>query len=231
MHLLTSKFKLYLYLFFFIFLTSVFNFKILDNYKEIFSIKKIEIYGLSNNKKKKIEHQLDNLKRFNILSLKEDAILKTLDKLNYIEQIYVNKILPSTINIKLLKTAIIGQTLVNGEMFFIGENGKLINPNQFNKNKNIPIVFGDFKIEDYKYLQNILTKHHVDISKIEKYYFYKNKRWDILFSNGLTLKLPSQNAEKSINIYNKLLHNNNLKNIKIVDLRVFDQIILTDFNE
>ena len=47
MPLQTNKYKLYLYLFFFIFLTSIFNFKILDNYQEKFSLKKIYIYGIA----------------------------------------------------------------------------------------------------------------------------------------------------------------------------------------
>ena len=36
--------------------------------------------------------------------------------------------------------------------------------------------------------------------------------------NGLHLKLPSKNIEKSIKIYKKLLNNNNLINTKIIDL-------------
>ena len=53
MHQSINKKKLYLYLFFFIFLSSIFNFKILENYKDYFSIKKININGLSYNEKKK----------------------------------------------------------------------------------------------------------------------------------------------------------------------------------
>ena len=58
----TNKYKFYLYLFFFIFLTSIFNFQILDNYQEKFSLKKIYIYGLSNNEKQNIETEINKLK-------------------------------------------------------------------------------------------------------------------------------------------------------------------------
>ena len=43
--------------------------------------------------------------------------------------------------------------------------------------------------------------------------------------------LPSKKVEDSIKIYKKLLEHNNLINIKIVDLRVSNQIILTNNNE
>ncbi len=226
-----NKYKFYIYLFFFIFLTSIFNFKFLEYCNFKFSINKIDINGLSHNEKKIVENKLNDFKKSNIFTLREDAVLKTLESFDFLEKIYINKILPSTINIKLTKTAIIGKTLINGEIFFIGKNGKFINSNQFIENNDIPLVFGDFKIEEYKNLQNILTDHQVDIAKIKKYFFYKNKRWDLLFSNDLTLMLPSKNVEKSIKIYKKLLNDDNLINIKIVDLRVLNQIILTDFNE
>ena len=71
----------------------------------------------------------------------------------------------------------------------------------------------------------------LEVNKIEKYYYFKNRRWDLLFSNGLTLMLPSKDIEKSIKIYKNMLINNNLINTKIIDLRVTDQIILTNNNE
>ena len=69
------------------------------------------------------------------------------------------------------------------------------------------------------------------VQNIEKYFYYKNKRWDLLLSNKLTLMLPSQNLAKSIKIYKKLLDSDNLINKKIVDLRITNQIIITSHNE
>jgi len=137
----------------------------------------------------------------------------------------------STININLSKTLIIGKTLRNGEYFYIGKNGNFIESNQLNETINIPSVFGEFRIEEYIDLQNILSENEVDLQNIEKYFYFKNKRWDLLFSNKLTLMLPSQNVAKSIKIYKKLLDSDNLMNKKIIDLRITNQIILTNYNE
>ena len=43
--------------------------------------------------------------------------------------------------------------------------------------------------------------------------------------------LPSQNIDNSLKIYNKLFNNDNFKNIKIIDLRITNQIILTNKDE
>ena len=143
----------------------------------------------------------------------------------------MNKIIPSTININLSKTAILGRTLIDGKNFYIGKNGKFINSNQLIVIDKVPEIFGDFKINDFLNLQKIINIHDLDLNKIEKYYYFKNKRWDLLFSDGLILMLPSKDIEKSIKIFKEMYISNNLINTKIIDLRVPNQIILTNNND
>ena len=157
--------------------------------------------------------------------------METIKKFNFLENIYISKIIPSTINIDLYKTSILGKTLIDGEIFFIGKNGKLINSNQILEKNKVPMVFGEFKVQEFLKIYNILNSHHLETVQIEKYYYFKNKRWDLLFTNGIELKLPSKKIEDSIKIYKQLLDNKNLINIKTIDLRVTDQIILTNKNE
>ena len=61
-----SKYKLYLYLLFLIFLSSIFNFRFLENYQDMFSLKTININGVSFEEKKNIEKELSKLKNINI---------------------------------------------------------------------------------------------------------------------------------------------------------------------
>ena len=226
-----SKYKLYLYLLFLIFLSSIFNFKFLENYHDKFSLKTININGVSYKEKKNIEKELNNLKNINIFKIRDNKVLEKLNKFNFIESINVKKIIPSSINVNLSKTSILGKTFINGEKFYIGKNGKFINSNQIYEKYNTPTVFGEFHIREFLNLYTILNKQQLKIDSIEQYYFFKNRRWDLVFTNGLILKLPSKNVINSIKIYKKLLDNDNLKNTKIIDLRVIDQIITTNKNE
>ena len=231
MHPSISKYKLYLYLLFLIFLSSIFNFKFVESVRDKFSLKEINISGTSQYEKKMIESELNNFRNTNIFKLNKNKILETTNKFNFLENIYINKIIPSTINIDLSKTSILGKTLIDGEIFFIGKNGQLINSHQIFENNKIPMVFGEFKVQEFLKIYNTLNSHHLEVVQIEKYYYFKNKRWDLLFSNGIELKLPSKKIEDSIKIYKQLLDNDNLINIKTIDLRVTDQIILTNKNE
>ena len=178
-----------------------------------------------------IEIKLNKFKMINIFRLSEEKILKTLNDFKFLENIYINKVIPSTININLSKTNIIGKTTRNRKKFYIGENENFINFDQLSENINVPSIFGDFKIKEYIELQTILSVHQIDLKMIEKYYFYKNKRWDLFFHNGITLMLPSKNVQQSLKIFNKLLYNGNLANVRIIDLRVRNQVILTNYNE
>ena len=45
--------------------------------------------------------------------------------------------------------------------------------------------------------------------------------------NGLIVMLPSKDIKASLEIYKKLIDSESLKSIKIVDLRISNQIILT----
>ena len=228
---LTSKYKLYLYLFFLIFLTSIFNFKFFENYQDKFGLKTITINGVSYKEKENIEEELSKLKNINIFKITDNKVLEKLTKFKFIESINVKKILPSSINLNLSKTSILGKTFINGEEFYIGKNGEFINSNQMNEKYKTPTVFGVFQIKAFLNLYNILDNQQIEIDNIEQYYFFKNRRWDLVFSNGLILKLPSKNLINSIKIFKKLLDNGNLTNTKIIDLRVIDQIIMTNKSE
>ena len=231
MHPLISKNKLYLYLFFLIFLSSIFNFKFLENYQEKFNLKIINISGVSIKEKKNIENELNKLKNKSIFDIKKKNVLEILTKFNFIENIYVKKIIPSSISINLSKTSILAKTFINGEEFYIGKNGKYINPDQIFEKYKTATVFGEFEIKEFLNLYNILNNHQLEIGNIDQYYYFKNRRWDLVFSDDLVLKLPSKNKSDSIKIFKQLMDNDNLTNIKIVDLRVFNQIIMTNKNE
>ena len=222
-----SKYKLYFYLILLIFLSSTFNFQLLENYRNKFNLKTINIEGLTFEEKKMLEVELDNFRKVNIFKLNEDIILQQLSRFNFIENVYITKIIPSSINIKLSKTSILGKTIRNGNIYFIGKNGQFINPNQLIDTEVSANVFGDFDIQEFLSLHKILNNNKIEVNKIDTYYYFKNKRWDLIFSNGLILKLPSNNTENSIQIFKKLLENKKLENTKIIDLRLNNQIILT----
>ena len=171
-----NKYKLYLYFFFLIFLSSTFNIQFSKSFKNKFSLKQINIEGLSDDEKKIIEIELNDLKNINIFKLSKDKVVDKLNKFNFLENTYVKKIVPSSLKINLTKTHILGKTLLNGEEFYIGKNGKFINSDQINLRKETPQIFGEFNINEFLNLQKILDNYQLKNLKIQKYFYYKNKK-------------------------------------------------------
>ncbi len=228
MHQSINKKKIYLYIFIFLFLSTSYNLNLSKNFNQIGLIKSIDIIGLSKKEEILIKEELKTYLNSNVFLLNKDLILKSLNQFNFLEKIIVKKIFPSKLEVNLKKTKFLGTTIIDGRKYYIGSNGMFTKSDQINNENNLPLVFGNFQINDFLELQNNLKKQNINLNQIDKYFFYKNKRWDLQINGGLLLKLPSKDLNNSLKIYKKLIENNDLHSIKIIDLRMSNQIILTD---
>ena len=93
--------------------------------------------------------------------------------------------------------------------------------------KKLPSIFGKFDIKEFFYLKSALHQNNIDIDSIKKYYFHKNKRWDLYFKNNLIIKLPNQNIDDAIKLFNKFQKEKKIKKNSIIDLRLLNRIIIT----
>ena len=221
MHQRKSK-KILLYFFLLIILGTINNHSL--NRFDIIKIKNIKVLGLNENANKKIENDLIFLKFQNIFFLKSSQIKKIIDSNNYVETFSVFKEFPSTIVIEIEETKILANLYRNGSNYFFGSNGKLIKTE--NNNNDKPFLFGDFKNEDFLKFKKIIDESKLEYSDIKKIYFFNSKRWDIEMHNGLLIKLPEKKLLENLNLSIELILSNNFKNIKIIDTRVNNQVIL-----
>ena len=66
------------------------------------------------------------------------------------------------------------------------------------------------------------------MSEIIRYYYHKNKRWDLYFSNNVVIQLPNKNISKAINLFKEFESNNKLNSNTIIDLRIQNRLILNN---
>tara|TARA_Y100000591_G_scaffold142651_2_gene122556 strand:+ start:5286 stop:5957 length:672 start_codon:yes stop_codon:yes gene_type:complete len=221
MHRQISK-KIIIYLFIFIFLTTLFN-NNLSKTNFLF-IDSFEITGLNDSEKKQIIQNLDILKNKNLFFLNKEEILEKLNSYKSIERFFISKIYPSKLKIDIQKTNYLAITKKNDLYFYLGSNGKLIEANE--KKENLPFVYGDFDVEEFLKLKKIIDNSKFNFDEIKSLYFFKSRRWDLKTIDGITIKLPLEIQKKSIEIILKLLNDNNFKDIKVIDLRQDNQVIL-----
>ena len=214
--------KIFLYFFIFLMIGTFNNKNLKEN--EIFKINKIDLIGLKGDKKTRLVNELNSLGMKNILFLNENKIKKIINTNNEIEQFTIFKKYPSSLDIKIEKTKFLAQIKKDGKNYFLGSNKKLIESSKLSK--DIPFIFGDFKVENFFSLKKALDKTNFDYKLIDKLFFFKSGRWDIKLKNGILIKLPNQNIQDSLNLYLKILKNKNLKKINEIDLRQNKQIII-----
>ena len=228
MHQLINKKKIYFYILSLIFLVTISNNKLNISREEIFLLKNFNIETSSKKLNEKILLKIDYLKNKNIFLIKDYEIMSKLKDLNFLEKITVKKFYPSTILISIDETNLLANTFIDQKKYYVGENGEFINSELIENKKKLPTIFGKFQIKDFLNLKKLLSNQNINENKIIKYYFHKNKRWDLYFDNNIIIKLPSKDVSKAINLYQEFKKKNLISPGVVIDLRIKNRIVLKD---
>ena len=93
---------------------------------------------------------------------------------------------------------------------------------------NVPYVFGNFNNKDFFALKDIIDNSDFDYTQIKNLYFFPSKRWDIEMNSGLIIRLPRNKLKESIELSLKIISDDSLRKIKMIDLRQNSQIIINE---
>ena len=225
---LINKKRVYFYLLIFLLLSSVFNFNFILKFKKINSLSHINIVGLSEKEKNILEKNLEIFINKNIFLISREEVDERIRINSFLDNYNIVKIFPSKLLVNVKKTEFVGKTILDGEKFYIGKNGKLTKIFLVEKEYNLPQVFGSFEVNEFLKLQKTLNTNGFNLSKIKKYYYYKSNRWDIENNDDVILMLPSYNIEKSLKNYKSLLNTNKIIPGQLIDLRIKNKIILSN---
>ena len=191
------------------------------NFKKSYNF---NITSLSEFDDSEIINNLSYLKQQNLFLLKKDEILENIQKYDIVKDFYIFKNYPLDLIIKIEKTKFLAVTKKNGSDFYIGSNGKLIKAES--EKSDLPFVFGNIEVIEFLKFKKIIDGSNFNFNEIQNFYYFKSKRWDIETKDGLIIKLPSNNLEKSFELITNIIKNSNLTNINYLDLRQDNQIIL-----
>ena len=228
MHQLKNKHKIYFYFVVFILSSTIINLDIKNFVKRNFVINEINIKIKTLDIKNIIELETKYLINNNIFFINQELLLSKLKSLKFLENIKIQKKYPSTISITANKTDLIGITFIDQKKFYVGRNGNFISKKLISTKNNLPTIFGKFLINDFILLNKELKRQNFNLNKIEKYYFHKNKRWDIYLEGNILIKLPNKNYKQAIKIYNEFIKSNPIKKNTLIDLRIEKRLILNN---
>jgi cell division protein FtsQ len=201
-----------------------FNNKNLKNF-DLPKINMVNIEGIEFNDNEYLKI-MNLIKLNNLLSIQKSQIKEILNSNNLIEEYEVFKKYPSSLEIKIEKTNFLASTNINGKNYLVGSNGKFINTKDYSQ--NLPFIFGNFETEKFLEFKNIILQTDFKYNNIKNFYYFPSGRWDIEMISGVLIKLPISGIKQSLNLSIDLLDNIEFSNIKILDMRQKNQIVIND---
>ena len=218
MQLRKSK-KILIYFFLLLMVGSINNINF--NSLKLRNIIDINISGLDIKDKSTLLKQIENFSLNNIFLISKNDLKNEIESNSLVENYSVFKRYPSSIDIKIEKTKFLAKINKNGQIFYIGSNGKFVK-NDF-LNNQLPFIFGNPDVIEFFYIKEIIDKSKISYLEIKNLYFFPSKRWDLELRDNTIIKLPNENTNLALKLAIDFLGDN-----KFIDARIKNQIILND---
>ena len=221
--------KILIYFFLLLLVGSINNIGLSNlNFKEIDNI---NVVGLNDYENVILLQKIKDLNLGNIFLINKKEIINLINQNTLVEKYNVSKKYPSSLDINIQKTKFLARINNNEKIFLVGSNGKLtknnFSKNNFSKN-HLPFIFGNPKIDKFLDFKEIIDQSKISYDEIKNLYFFSSKRWDLELKNNMIIKLSKNYTKESLQLALEFLHNNEIQDIKIIDARIKNQIILND---
>jgi cell division protein FtsQ len=211
--------KILIYFFLLLVVGSINNIKF--NSLKLKDINNINISGFNIKTKSTLFEKIENLNLKNIFLIRKKDLINEIESNSLVENYSVFKKYPSSLDINIEKTKFLAKINKNGQIFYIGSNGKFVK-NDF-LNNQLPFIFGNPKVIEFFNIKEIIDKSKISYSEIKNLYFFPSKRWDLELRDNTIIKLPNDNISLALNLVIEFLDEN-----KYIDARIKNQIILDD---
>ena len=223
MHQRKSK-KILLYFFLLFLVGSINNIDIND--LKLQSITNINIIGLEDKENSILLKKIKDLNLKSIFLINKNNLINQIESNSLVEKYFIFKKYPSSLNINIKKTNFLARINKNGKIFVLSSNGKLTK-NTYSSNQ-LPFVFGNPDIVEFFNIKKTIDESKISYEEIKNLYFFLSKRWDLELKNNIIIKLSNDNTKEGLKLALEFLHSNEFKDIKIIDARIKNQIILND---
>jgi len=190
------------------------------------NINNINIVGLDIEDKLILLKKIKNFNLDNIFFISKSDLINEIESNSLVEKYFIFKRYPSSIDINIEKTIFLAKINNNGQVFYLGSNGKFTK-NDFSNNQ-LPYIFGSPEVIEFFDIKEVIDKSKITYKEIKNLYFYPSRRWDLELRNNIIIKLPKDNTNLALNLALEFLYKQEFKDVKMIDARIENQIILDD---
>ena len=191
-----------------------------------FKIKNIEVINSHLIKESEIFEKLNDIYDKNILTINKRDLENPLLNIDFLERNEVKKKYPNTIIIKIYETKPVAILFKNESKYFLDSSSNLITFDENLGFNNLPNIFGDGAENDFLNFLKRLKNNNFPNQRIKRFYYYKIGRWDLQLLDDKIIKFPDIKIIEAIQKSIELLNREDFKNYNIIDLRIYDKIIV-----
>ena len=186
-----------------------------------FKIQNVEINGLNHLNKEDILEIIRSYNHINIFSVNLKKVYKEIKRNTWVKQGSIKIIYPNTIKIWLTeKKPIAIWQKKSGDYYLVTKIGEIILEKNLSNFKNkLPIIIGKNANKNVYSILKLLNSNKKLAKNIWSLTYINERRWDLHFKQGVTIRLPSKNVEKA---WLKILYLNRTFDILNLDLTEVD---------
>jgi Cell division septal protein len=150
-------------------------------------------------------------------------ISNNIKNIKWVQDVNLSTNLKNNIKVEILEYEPAGLYFFNDQIFYFSEEGKIIDKFNDELDEKFIIFSGKHALNHALELLEIINKlNHPELINIQKAYYINERRWNLQFTNQMTVLLSEKNIETSIINYIKLikqLKESEILSIKSIDLR------------
>lgn len=191
-----------------------------------FAVDKVDITGNSQVSDIDVLQQLHLDGDTSLLTLDVAAARKALMELPWVEDAEVRKIYPGTVSIALRERKAFAIWQHGQDLSLIERSGSVIVPFEPGKFSSLPLYVGLGAETAAADFDRLLANWPDLRRRVRAAVRVSDRRWDLLFANGVTVKLPEENVAQALEDLSVMDRDRSIltRDIVAVDLRLADRI-------
>ena len=191
-------------------------------------VESIRVTGVTHSVETSVKNQIDINSGDSIFKQSSESIYRNVMKIGSIQSAIVRKNLPNTLSINVTEKTPIAIFQKNSKFVLIDKDGVTISETSA-RTKNLPIITGDDANTTANSMLEVISKFEIVKNKLDSMMFVRKRRWDIVVSGGIHVKLPQSNIDGALEVLSTILKQRTLnKNtVKSIDLRMPENIVIS----
>lgn len=192
------------------------------------SLQTVEVHGRGETRQADVLRALGAPRGAALLGLDIDAMRERLAALPWIVSAEVERRYPDRLVVTVTEAEPLALWQRQQKLFLVSRTGKVIETADLRKYAKLLVIVGDNAPERAEGLFDLLAREPELKERVTAAVFVGKRRWNLRFDNGVDVKLPEENPGAAWSRLADLQSQHGIleKDVRIIDLRLPDQVVL-----